>query len=81
MTEKYEELEARMAEQLEKEQGDDKNGPPVIRVPDKPTKEEWERHQTIPILYVAWCPHCAAVRNARRNRPVRGRKGKVVPDT
>ena len=77
----YEELETRMAEQFEKEQDNYRNGPPVIPTPDKPTKEEWGRHQTIHTLYVAWCPHCTAVRNARRNHPGRGRKGKIVPDT
>ena len=47
MAKKYEELETRMAEQFEKDQGNKEDGPPIIKVPDKPTKEQWERHQTI----------------------------------
>ena len=73
LAKKYEELEARMAEQLETEQGDDKDGPPIIRAPDKPTKEQWERRQIIHIPYASWCPHCVAARNARRNHPTDGR--------
>ena len=69
-----------MAEQLETEQGDDKDGPPIIRVPEKPTKEQWERHQITHTPYASWCPHCVAARNARSNRPTHGRKGKIVPD-
>ena len=70
-----------MVEQLENEHGECRNATPIIRVPDKPTKEEWERHQITHTPYAAWCPHCVAARNARRNHPTHGRKGKIVPDT
>ena len=80
MAQQYEELETRVVEQFEDVQRGNENGPPVVKVPNKPTKEEWERHQVTHTPFADWCPHCAAARNARRNHPSHGRKGKMVPD-
>ena len=54
--------------------------PPIIKAPTKPTQEEWERHQLTHTPFAPWCQHCMAARNARRNRPKQGRKGRIVPD-
>ena len=81
MAKKCEELETRLAEQFEDKEGEGRDAPPMVRAPSKPTKEEWERHQTTHTPYAAWCPHCAAARNVRRNHPTHGRQGKLVPDT
>ena len=79
MAKKFEELETRLAEQFENQE-EENRAPPIVRAPEKPTKEEWARHQTIHIPYAAWCPHCVAARNARRNHPAHGRKSRFVPD-
>ena len=81
ITKKHEELETRMAELFDDKGGDDKDAPPIIRAPTKPTKEAWERHQTTHAPYVAWCPHCMAARHVRRNHPIHGRKVRFVPGT
>ena len=46
MAKKFEELESRLAEQFENNGGDDREAPPIIKAPEKPTQEEWARHQT-----------------------------------
>ena len=79
MARKFEDLETRLAEQFE-EHGNEDRTPPIVKAPEKPTKEEWARHQTTHTPYAAWCPHCVAARNARRNHPTHGRKGKLAPD-
>ena len=35
-----------MAEQFEDRIDGHRDAPPIVRVPTKPTKEEWEKHQT-----------------------------------
>ena len=81
VTEKIEDLETKVIEQFEDEAGQQRDGPPIIKTPVKPTKEEWERHQTTHTPFAPWCQHCLAARNARRSHPARGGKGRIVPDT
>ena len=81
LAQKYENLETRVAEQLENTEENERDAPPRIKVLTKPTKEEWERHQTPHTPYVVWCPHCAVARNVRRNHPARGRKVRLAFDT
>ena len=61
MAQQYEELETRVVEQFEDVQRGNESGPPIIKVPNKPTKEEWERHQVTHTPFAACCPHCAAL--------------------
>ena len=44
MAEKFEELETRLAEHFENNGENNREAPPIIRAPDRPTKEEWARH-------------------------------------
>ena len=78
--ENIEELETNIAEQFEDEMRQQRGGPPIIKALAKPTRNEWERHQTTRTPFVLWCQHCLAARNVRRSRPSRGRKGMLVPD-
>ena len=80
MAKKFEELETKLTEQFEGHDGAGRGDPPMIKAPTKPTKEEWERHQTTHTPYASWCKHCVAARNVRRSHPAKGRKGKIVPD-
>ena len=80
LAQKFEELETKVAEQFEDAGVEGREAPPMIRAPTKPTREEWERHQTTHTPFASWCPHCMAARNVRRNHPKRGRKVRLVPD-
>ena len=79
--EKIEDLETRMAEQFEDNNGNEYNKQLMLQAPAQPTQDEWNRHQLTHTPFAAWCPHCLASRNARRNHPKQGRKGRLVPDT
>ena len=81
MAKKFEELRTTSAEHFENIGRDDQAAPPIIKAPERPTKEEWERHQATHTPHAAWCPHCMAARNARRGNPTHGRKNNTVPDT
>ena len=81
MAETFEDLETRLAEHFEDTGRDKQDMPPIIKAPERPTKDEWERHQATHAPHAAWCPHCMVARNARRGHPAHGRKRKVVPDT
>ena len=77
---KIEELEARVAAQVEDKEQENQRTPRAIKAPVKPTQEQWEQHQVTHAPYAFWCPHCFAARNVTRNRPAKGRRGRVVPD-
>ena len=70
-----------MAEQFEDAPTEKEHDKPMLKAPVKPTQEEWNKHQTTHTPFAAWCPHCLAARNVRRNHPKQGRKGRLVPDT
>ena len=78
---KIEELETKMTEQFEDAPTEREHDNPMLKAPVKPTQEEWNKHQTTHTPFAAWCPHCLAARNVRRNHPTQGRKGRLVPDT
>ena len=80
VTRKVEELETRVAEQFDDDNGKSRESPPIIKAPVKPTQKEWDDHQTIRTPFAPWCKHCVAARNARRHHPKQGRKGRIVPD-
>ena len=40
------ELQRRMAEQFEDENDEKAQNVPAIKIPDQPTKDQWDRHQT-----------------------------------
>ena len=44
--EKVEELQRRVAEHFENENDKERAGPPMVRAPNQPTREQWNRHQT-----------------------------------
>ena len=77
---KVEDLETRVAEQFDDDNGKLKEPPPMIKAPEKPTQLEWDKHQTTHTPFAPWCQHCVAARNARRNHPKQGRKGRIVSD-
>ena len=79
--EKIEELETKITEQFEDTSMEKKHESTMLRAPAKPTQEDWNKHQTTHTPFAAWCPHCLAARNVRRNHPKQGRKGRLVPDT
>ena len=48
----------------------------VVRIPEEPTKQEWEEHMTTHVPYRSWCPYC--VRG--RGRSDQHRKGTKEPE-
>ena len=80
VNQKVEELADQVTRYFNDDNEKNSRQPPTIKAPSKPTKEEWERHQTTHTPYAAWCKHCVAARNVRRNHPSHGRRGKLVPD-
>ena len=61
IADKVEELHTRVAEQLETENDQGIQQPPMVKAPIQPTKEQWERHQTHTALTnpgarIAWQP-------------------------
>ena len=77
---KIDDLETRVAEQFEDDQGKAATSIPMVKAPIKPTQREWDQHQLTHIPFAPWCPFCLAARNIRRNHPKQGRPGRIVPD-
>ena len=78
---KVKEMQKKVAEHFEDINDKQAEGPPVIRQPSQPTKEQWTQHQATHTPYEAWCPHCASARAVRRNHPSKKARAHVVPDT
>ena len=78
---KIEEFETKITEQFEDTPVEKKHESTMLRAPAQPTQEEWSKHQTTHAPFAAWCPHCLAATNVRRNYPKQGIKGRLVPDT
>ena len=78
IADKVEELQTRLAEQLEIENDQGIQQPPMIKAPIQPTREQWERHQTTHTPYEPWCPHCVAARAVRRNHPNKKMRAHIV---
>ena len=81
MVEKYEDLREKVEQYF-----DDNNSPgmrkvPVVKAPEKPTKEEWLQHQATHTPFAPWCKHCVAARATRHRHPAKGRRTAVVKDT
>ena len=77
---KIKELETKLAEHFDDDNGNNGQSPPIIKAPTNPTQEEWDIHQTTHTPFAVWCKHCVAARNARENHPKQGRKGRIVSD-
>ena len=80
LNEKYQELKNKVDEYFDDENGQQFKTPPIVKAPTKPTREEYERHQTTHTPYAAWCKHCIAARAVRHMHPSKGRQAIVVPD-
>ena len=78
---KVEEMQKKVAEHFEDTNDRQVEGPPVIKQPGQPTKEQWTQHQATHTPYEAWCPHCVSARAVRRNHPSKKSRAHVVPDT
>ena len=78
---KIEELQTRMAEQFE-DNGGGKDGktPRITKSRWNQPKKNWKNTKQR-TQFATWCPHCMAAKNARKNRPTHGRKGRIVPNT
>lgn len=74
-------MQKKVAEHFEDANDRSNAGPPIIRAPSQPTKEQWLSHQAIHTPYESWCPHGVAARALRRNHPSKRARAHVVPDT
>ena len=77
---KVEELNERVARYFEDENDNQGDKPPVIKSPQQPTVEEWEKHQTTHTPYAPWCQHCNAARDVRRDHQRKRPKAHIVRD-
>ena len=53
---------------------------PVVKAPEKPTKEEWLQHQATHTPFAPWRKHCLVARMIRHKHPSRGRRAVMVQD-
>ena len=77
---KYEELKEKVEQHFGGNYDSEKRNAPIVRAPQKPTQEQWERHQATHTPFEAWCKHCLAARATRSPHPKQGRKPMIVPD-
>ena len=81
IADKYEELKTKVEQYFDDSSGQVKKRVPIVKVPDKPTKDVWLRHQATHTPYAAWCRHCVAARMVRHQHPSKGRRKIFVKDT
>ena len=79
MAKKIEDLQRRFVEHLEGENDQRAKGPPIIKAPGQPTKEQWNQHRATHIPCEAWCPHCVAARAVRRDHPTKKNRAHIIP--
>ena len=80
LAKKFEELESKAVEHFNDKQEADKDHPPVLKAPEKMTREQREKHQVTNTPYSPACQHCVAARAVRADHPSKGRNVHVVPD-
>ena len=80
MAEKYEEFKAKVEQYFDDTSGHTKDKAPVVRVLEKPTNEEWLRHQATHTPFAPWCKHCLAARTTRYKHAAKGRRAVVARD-
>ena len=73
-------LEKRVKEYLDDQQGTDAREPPIVRSPTRMTPEEWAKHQVIHTPYSSSCRHCVAARAVRYRHPKTRRHKYLVKD-
>ena len=69
LAEKYEQLRDQMEQYFDDTNPPTKNKIPVVKAPEKPTKEEWMQHQATHTPFAPWCKHCLAARMIRHKHP------------
>ena len=74
LAQKYEKLKNQVDEYFDANNGEDRDEVPILKAPQKPTREQWERHQATHTPFAPWCKHCLAARNVRHKHPSKGRK-------
>ena len=81
LAKKYEQLKVQVEQYFDDENSETKKRDvPILKTPEKPIKEQWERHQATHTPYEAWCKHCLAARAIRHKHPSKGRGAAIVPD-
>ena len=80
LQDKAEKLEEKVARYFEDKNDEDGNKPPVVKAPQQPTAEEWERHQVTHTPYAPWCHHCNAARDVRRHHQRAKTNARLVRD-
>lgn len=67
MQDQVEELQKKVARHFEDRNDQSGQSPPIVKSPQQPTAEEWEKHQVTHTPYAPWCQHCNAARAVRRD--------------
>lgn len=80
IAEKVDDLTKRVTEYMDDDNARERHAPPCIKALRQPTREEYDRHQSIHTPYGSWCRHCAMARAVRTQHRTKGRKTIIVPD-
>ena len=80
LAEKYEQLRIQMEQYFDDDNPQTKSKIPVVKAPEKFTKEEWLQHQATHTPFARWCKHCLAARMIRHKHPFRGRRAAMLQD-
>ena len=80
IAEKYEELKAKVEQYFDDTNGHTKDKVLVMRVLEKPTKEECLRHQATHTPFAPWCKHFLAARTTSYKHAAKGRRAVVARD-